>query len=112
MQFNRFPTYDEPLTTKGMTTRGWYSLWSGLVKGQPTGPTAGVTVGASPFIYTAPSGGSIVVNGGSTTQIAVSRDGANFFITGQVNGMFPLSQGDQVKVTYPVAVPTMTFIPQ
>ena len=110
-QFNTAPTYEQPLMTKGQTSTIWYRLWSGLFKGQPTGPVSAVTVGSSPFKYTAPQGGSLIVNGGSTTQIAFSRDGANFFITGQTAGMFKLAQGDILQVTYPVAPPTMTFVP-
>ena len=111
-QFNTAPTYDQPLMTKGQIATGWYRLWTGLFKGQPTGPTAGITVGSSPFKYVAPQGGSVIVNGGSTTQISFSRDGANFFITGLTAGIFPLSQGDTLQVTYPVAPPTLTFVPR
>ena len=111
-QFNRMPTYGEGLTVKGSTTRGWYSLWSGLWSGQPTGSVTVVTVGASPFFYVAPQGGSLIIQGGSTTQIAFSRDGNNFFVTGLIAGMFPVSQGDTVKITYPVAAPTVNFVPR
>src|SRR5690348_10500532 len=111
-QFLTQPTYEEPLTQKGQISRGWFRLWTGLQKGQPTGPAAPVTVGPSPFKYVASQGGSLIVNGGSTTQISVSRDGANFYITGQTAGMFPLSQGDTLQITYPVALPTVTFVPR
>lgn len=111
-QFNTAPTYEDPLSTKGVTSRGWYRFWSGIFRGQPTGPAASVTVGASPFSYTATQGGSVIVNGGSTTQIAISRDGSNFFITGLTAGMFPLSQGDIIRITYPVAPPTVTALPR
>lgn len=111
-QFNTAPTYDEPLTIKGQIARGWFRLWTGLQKGQPTGPAAGVKVGSSPFRYTASQGGSLIVNGGSTTQISFSRDGVNFFILGVTVGMFPLSQGDVLQITYPVAPPTVTFVPR
>lgn len=111
-QFNTAPTYDEPLTIKGQIARGWFRLWTGLQKGQPTGPTAAVLVGASPFKFVAAQGGTLIVNGGSTTQISFSRDGNNFFITGLTAGMFPVSQGDTVQITYPVAPPTITFVPR
>lgn len=110
--FNRFPTYQEPVVTKGVTTRGWFSFWSGLFAGQPTGPTAQITVGSSPFTYVAPVAGSVIVQGGTTTQIKFSRDGNNFFVTGVTAGMLPVSQGDQLVVTYSVGPPTMTFIPK
>lgn len=110
-QFNTTPTYDQPLTTKGQTSTAWWRFWSGQGQGRPSGPISAITVGTSPFRYTALQGGSVIVNGGSTTQISFSRDGANFFITGQTAGMFRLAQGDILQVTYPVAPPTMNFVP-
>jgi len=112
IQFNRIPDVTTTLTTKGALTQAWYRLFSGLFNGTPTGNLSVITVGSSPFTYAAPVGGTVIVNGGSTTQIQFSRDGSNFFITGETAGMFPLSQGDQLIVTYPVAPPTMTFVPR
>lgn len=111
-QFNRMPTYSDSLTTKGATTRGWFSFWAGLWNGQPTGPLAAITVGSSPFTYIAPAGGSVIVQGGTTTQIQFSRDGTNFYVTGVTAGMLPVSQGDTVIVTYSVGPPTMKFVPR
>jgi hypothetical protein len=117
-EFNRFPTYQEPLQTaaKGPklppTTRGWFTFWSGLFSGQPTGPVAPITVGTSPFTYIAPAGGSAIVQGGTTTQIQFSRDGHNFYVTGVTAGVLPVSQGDQLVVTYSVGPPTMVFVPR
>lgn len=111
-QFNTTPTYEQPLNTKGQISTAWWRFWSGLGRGQPTGPVSSITVGTSPFQYPAAQGGSVIVNGGSTTQISFSRDGANFFITGQTSGMFQLAQGDILQVTYPVAPPTMNFVPR
>ena len=111
-QLNRMPTYQEGLTQKGVTSRGWYSFWAGLLKGQPTGNVSGITVSTSPFSYVAPSGGFVIVQGGTTTQVQFSRDGVNFFITGATAGMFPVSQGDTLVVTYSLGPPNMTFVPQ
>ncbi len=111
-QFNRMPTVNESLTTKGATTRGWFSFWAGLFSGQATGPASGITVKSSPFSYVAPSGGSVIIQGGTTTQIQFSRDGVNFFVTGVTAGMLPVSQGDTLVVTYSVGPPTMTFVPR
>lgn len=117
-EFNRFPTYQEPLQTaaKGPrlspTTRGWFSFWAGLFTGQPTGPAAVIKVGSSPFTYVAPLGGAVIVQGGTTTQIQFSRDGNNFFVTGVTAGMLPVSQGDQLVITYSVGPPTMVFVPR
>ena len=111
-QFNTTPTYELPLTTKGQISSAWWRFWSGLGEGRPSGPAAGIAVGTSPFRYVAPEGGSVIVNGGSTTQISMSRDGANYFITGLTAGVFPLAQGDTLQVTFPGALPTMTFFPR
>lgn len=112
IQFNRIPDVTTALTTKGALTSAFWRFFSGLFNGTPTGNLSVITVGTSPFTYVAPVGGTVIVNGGSTTQIQFSRDGANFYITGLTAGMFPLSQGDQLVVTYPVAPPTMTFAPR
>lgn len=110
-QLNRMPTYGEQLTQAGQTTRGWYTLWSGLWSGQPTGIPSGVTVGASPFTYTALVGGSVIVQGGTVSQLAISRDGTTFYVTGLTAGVIPLSQNDKLKITYTVT-PTVTFLPR
>ncbi len=108
---NRQPTYQEPLETDGVTTRGWYAFWAGLFSGQPNGLVSAISPSGSPFSYVAPVGGNVIVSGGTVSQILYSRDGSTFYGTGQTSGMFPLSQGDTLKVTYSAA-PTMTFVPR
>lgn len=109
---NRMPTYQEPLDQKGVTTRGWYTFWSGLFQGQPTGPVSVLQVGTSPFSYIAPQGGTVILSGGSTTAVQFSRDGVNLYSTGATSGMFPLSKGDTLVVTYSLAPPNMEFVPR
>lgn len=111
MNLNRIPTYTEPLVTGSATTRGWYTFHSGLLQGQPTGVPAPIVPGVSPFSYVAPIGGTVILTGGTVSKVEVSRDGVKFYSTGMTSGMFPLSMGDTLKVTYSV-VPTMTFIPR
>ena len=113
--FNRLPTYTEPLTTTGnnpQTTRGWYQAFTGIINGQPTGFVSVQKVGPSPWTFTAPAGGTLILNGGTTTQVQVSRDQQTFFVTGQTSGMFPVSQGDSLVITYSVGPPTATFVPR
>lgn len=112
IQFNRMPDVNQPLTLKGVIASGWFRFWQGLFSGTPTGNVSVLTVSASPFTYIAPLGGTVIVNGGTTTQIKFSRDGNNFYVTGETAGMFPVSQGDQLVVAYSVGPPTMTFIPR
>lgn len=110
-QLNRMPTYAEKLGTNGETTRGWYSFWLGLLQGQPAGPVAAITVGASPYTYVATLGGTVIVDGGTVSEIDFSRDGVTFYNTGVTAGMLPVSQGDQLVVTWS-GKPTMTFVPK
>jgi hypothetical protein len=110
--FNRFPTYTETLTTKGATTRGWYQYWSGLFQGQPTGNVSVIKVGTSPYIYVSAVGGSLIVSGGTTTLLEYSRDDQNFYVLGVTSGMFPMSLGDNIRITYSGALPTVVFVPR
>ena len=72
---------------------------------------AGVTVGASPF--SVQNGTSwdqdIIVQGGTVSKIEYSRDASTYYDVGVVAGMFRLSPGDYLRVTYSSA-PTMTTI--
>ena len=111
MSLNRMPTYTEALQTANATTRGWYTFWLGLLQGQPVGAPIAIVPGVSPFSYVAPLGGTVILTGGTVSKIEVSRDGVKFYSTGQTSGMFPLSMGDTLRVTYSV-VPTMTFVPR
>lgn len=72
-------------------------------------PVAAITVGGSPFTYTAPFAGSVAITGGTVSAIALIRQGTSV-ATGLTAGLIPVSRYDQLKVTYTV-VPTMTFIP-
>ena len=110
-QLNRMPDVAQPLSPKGTTASGWYRFWQGLWSGTPTGNVSVVTPISSPFTYAAPVGGTLIVNGGVVSQVRYSRDGANLYVTGQTQGMFPLSQGDQVWITYSVP-PILTFAPR
>ena len=112
VQFNRIPTFDLPLITKGKITNAWFSFWAGLASGTPTGDIKTLLVPTSPATLIAPSGGTYILSGGSVTGVQISRDAQNFFLTGQTSGMFPVSQGDQLVVHYSTAPPTVQFAPK
>jgi hypothetical protein len=67
-----------------------------------------VTVGASPYAYSAPERGAVLVTGGVVSAVTYSRDGATTYAM-PVSGSFPVGTGDIVTVTYTVA-PTMAFV--
>lgn len=110
-QLNRIPDFGQALVAKGVTNSAWFRYWSGLFSGAPTGNISVVTVSSSPFTYKAPVGGTVIIQGGTVTQVQFSRDGASFYIAGQTNGLFPMSQGDLLVVTFSVP-PNMTFVPR
>ncbi len=72
-------------------------------------PSQAITVGVSPFSYTAPFNGSVAVSGGTVSVISIIRQGVTV-ATGVIAGFFALSRLDQIQVTYTVA-PTMAFLP-
>jgi hypothetical protein len=110
-QLNYLPDVNTPLTTKGTINSSWFRCWQGLFSGAPTANISVVTVGVTPFTYAAPAGGTVIVNGGTVSQVKFSRDGASFYVTGQTQGMFPVSQGDLLVISYSVP-PTVTFVPR
>lgn len=69
-----------------------------------------VTVSASPFTYSPPVKGNVIVTGGTVSDISFSRDGTNIYTTGQSSGMFQINANDRLIVTY-TGAPTMTFVP-
>ena len=94
-QLNRLPDVNTPLAVKGVTQSPWYRLWQGLFSGVPNGLLSIVTPSSSPFTYVAPVGGTLIVNGGTVSQTKYSRDAANFYVTGQTQGTFPLSRSEE-----------------
>lgn len=110
-QFNRVPTYNEAIVTKGSTTRDWYAFFAGQSTGQPTGLPSPVAPASSPYTYKAAQGGTLIIQGGTVSMVSFSRDGVTNFNAGQMQGMFPLSQGDVLIITYSAA-PNLTFVPR
>lgn len=110
-ELNRIPSFTTALDQRGVTSKDWYFFWSGLFRRIPPAREAAVTPGASPYTYSAPVGGALIVQGGTVTLIEFSRDGVTWFDTGVIAGMLPVNAADQLRITYAVA-PTLTFVPQ
>jgi len=62
-----------------------------------------ITVGASPFAYTATYGGSVAVGGGTVTGMTLTRNSVVVWSTTLANDMVPVRAGDIVTVTYTTA---------
>lgn len=70
------------------------------------GSIVAVAPSGSPYTWTAPSAGMLIVSGGTVSLVEVGR-GAAFYVAGLVGGLIPVSAGDKVRMTY---APTATFL--
>ena len=69
-----------------------------------------ITVGASPFAYTATATGSVAVSGGAVTNMTLTRGGTVVWNTTLSSAVIPVTLNDVVTVTYTTA-PTMNELP-
>jgi hypothetical protein len=109
-QFNSLPTYEVSLIQGNKTAAPWYFFWQGLFKGLAPAAVAPITVAASPYTYTAPVKGFVLLTGGTVSLVEFSRDGTTFYNCGETAGQFALNAADRLRVTYTVA-PTLNFVP-
>ena len=107
------PTYDQDLTTNqndgAKTTAAYYRWFQDIETGTPPSNELPIAVGASPFVYSLPRSGSVIVTGGTVVAIKISRSGT-FYSTGQTQGAFQLAANDQIQVVY-TGAPTMVLLP-
>ena len=68
-----------------------------------------ITVGASPFTYTATVRGDVNVAAGTVSAISITRGGVTTALGG-IAGSFHASVGDKINITYS-ALPTVVFVP-
>lgn len=109
-QFNSIPTYQTPLVNGRVTQSSWYRFWQGIFTGAAPGAESPVTPGASPYTYTAPFRGFLIVQGGTVSLIEFSRGGTTYRNVGVTAGAIPANSQDLIRITYTVA-PTLTFVP-
>ena len=72
-------------------------------------PVSAIAPTGSPFAYVAPFAGSVAITGGSVSGVVLLRQGTSV-PTGLTTGLFPVSRGDTLTISYGSA-PTLTFIP-
>ncbi len=109
-QYNVLPNVNIPLMIGQYISKDWYFYWAGLFRGLPPGNVEPLTVGASPYIYTAPAKGFLIITGGSVSMIEFSRDGNTFYDMGATAGSFPLAASDQLRITH-TGAPDVAFVP-
>lgn len=74
------------------------------------GAISAITVGGSPYVFTAQKEGFLSVQGGTVSVVNYSR-GASVVALGLINGLIPVMEGDKVTVTY-LTPPVINFIPR
>jgi hypothetical protein len=108
--FRTVPNYEVPMLTKTNITNAWYRFFLGIQSGLPPATETAVTLPASPFTYTASAKGFLIVQGGTVSMISFSRTPGTFYPLGVTQGPIPVSQNDQVMITYS-GVPNLVFVP-
>lgn len=100
------PSSQQPIVgAGGLVTSPWQRFFNALVSG--AAPFVTVTVGASPFDYTASQTGTLVISGGTVSSITLTRSGST--VTWPTNAV-PMTNGDVTEITYSVP-PTVNFVP-
>lgn len=68
-----------------------------------------VPVTASPFTYTAPANGMVLISGGTVSVAEYGRN-SSFYALGLLGGPVAVLAGDKIRLSY-LTVPSMTFLP-
>ncbi len=120
MQTNQqgFPRVTAPVVdvNTGIIEQIWYqffvSLWqrTGGGKGGAPNPIVNIDVTASPFSYIAPIAGNVWIDPGTYCKVTMERGGDVLSFGYVTRGIFPLSVGDVLTVTYTTYPPVMHFI--
>ena len=104
------PNMNAPLVDKTLRVVPPWNSWFQQFTQAPAA-SAGVTVGASPFSFTANNIGQVIVSGGTVSNIALVRGTViiNLFTSTASPRAILVSIGDTVIVTYSV-LPTIQFL--
>lgn len=101
------PSSAQPIAdAAGRVTTPWQRFFNALVSA--AAPIQSIALTGSPFSYRAGAIGSLSVTGGTVSSITLTRN--NMTVSLGTSGVFPVSNGDGITVTYSVD-PTVSFIP-
>lgn len=109
-QLNNLPSFEQPFMNGRINSKDWFFFLVGLYNGLPPQAENPVVLGASPYVYTNEAKGTVIVSGGTVSDVSFSRNGTTYYTTGQTAGMFTLNSQDFLRITYTVP-PTTTFVP-
>lgn len=111
--FRSNPTFGLPSRTLGLNSGGapqdtWYQFFVRLAQLSAERPIEPISVGVSPFTYTARTIGHVYVAGGTVSAVSLERSGVALAVPTDI--FIPVAANDTVTVTYS-GLPDMTFIP-
>lgn len=90
-------------------TPPWYIGLVRLAQLTAERPIAPVSLGASPYTFTATTIGDLLVAGGTVSAVTLGRGGVS--VACPTSGFIPMAAEDSVIITYSV-LPTVTFVPR
>lgn len=101
------PSSAQPIADKGgFVTTPWQRYFNAL--GSAPAPIMPVTVGASPFSYSAGQAGTLSITGGTVSSVTLTRNSTTIPLP--TSGAFLMANGDVIAITYSV-LPTVNFTP-
>lgn len=109
-QLNNLPSFEEPFMIGKINQKDWFFFLVGLYTGLPPKAENPIVLGVSPFVFTNDVKGTVIISGGTVSDISFSRNGTTYYTTGEITGMFPLNAQDFLRITYTV-LPTAVFVP-
>lgn len=88
------------------------NLWNrtGAGGGSQPAPYTPITIAGSPFSYEAQIAGNIFISPGTYADVTIIRSGVSLDYGQVTRGIFPLSPGDTITITYTTLTPTVYFI--
>jgi hypothetical protein len=92
----------------GLVTEGWSAFFTNMTS--PATPFESIDVEVSPFTLTAIHAGSALIIGGTVSSVGLRRRRVIISPVGPVAGFFPMSQNDELIITY-TALPVLWFLP-
>ena len=108
-QYRQVPTFEQALGDGVKNDAHWYRYFQAMDYGRAPSPEFPVPLTGSPFSYTAPRAGMIIVSGGTVSAISFTRTAT--YSLGVTAGMFDLNRDDILTITY-TGAPTVTFVPR
>lgn len=95
------------VTDRGFFTPQWVRFFTDLIA--PPKAFTSFALGLSPATVQPSMAGHLLISGGTVSAVNLRRGAATVTLPG-TSGMYPVSDGDEVVITYTV-VPTVQFIP-